>query len=96
MTVSVTVYVPAAAYVCGGFWSVDVPPSPKLQLFALIVPSRSVLVLVKSQVSPLQLDVKPATGGWLPPLTVTSCATDPVALSLSVTVNVVMYVPPAA
>jgi len=32
VTCSVTVFVPPAAYVCDGFWTVDVPPSPNVQL----------------------------------------------------------------
>ncbi len=32
VTVNVTVCVPAATYVCDGFWTVEVPPSPKVQL----------------------------------------------------------------
>ena len=41
------------------------PPSPNAQLYALIVPSGSLLVLVKLQASSEQLDVKFATGGRL-------------------------------
>src|SRR5262245_29647717 len=31
VTVKVTVYVPRWVYTCEGFWSVEVPPSPKVQ-----------------------------------------------------------------
>ena len=36
--VSVTVYVPAAVYICDGFCELLVPPSPKLQLHDVGVP----------------------------------------------------------
>ena len=36
-------------------------------------------MLVKLQLSVLQLDVKAATGGWFGALTVTECETAPVA-----------------
>ena len=47
VTVSVTVYVPAAAYVWLGFVAVDVPPSPNVHERDVIVPSLSVDVSVK-------------------------------------------------
>ncbi len=37
-TSSVTLYFPAAAYECTGFWSVEVEPSPKSQLYPNTVP----------------------------------------------------------
>jgi len=52
-TVSLTLYVPAAAYVWLGFVAVDVPPSPKLQECEAIVPPLSVDVSVKLAVRPL-------------------------------------------
>ena len=58
------------------------------------MPSGSLLVLVKLQVSVGQLDVKFATGGWLlPPGTVTLCWTECVAPWLSLTVRLTMKVP---
>jgi len=54
---------PPAAYVCDGLRSEETPPSQKVQLWLATVPSGSLLVLVKSQVSSEQLDVKLATGG---------------------------------
>ena len=56
---------------CDGFAAVDVAPSPNVQLYALIEPSGSLLVLVKLQLRPLQLDVKFAVGGWFGAVTVT-------------------------
>ncbi len=53
----------------------------------MIVPLGAVLVLVKLQVSPLQLLVNDATGGWFA-ATVTLCEVALVAPLLSVTVNV--------
>ena len=32
VTCRVTVYVPPVAYWCDGFWALDVPPSPNVQL----------------------------------------------------------------
>ena len=52
-------------------------------------------MLVKVQVSAVQLDVKFATGGWLAAVTVTPCEWAFVAPRLSVTVRVTVYVPPA-
>ena len=67
VTVSVTVYVPAAAYVWLGFVAVDVPPSPKVQERDAIVPSLSLDASVKLAVSPLVVNEKFATGGWFVP-----------------------------
>ena len=66
VTVRLTLYVPPAAYACTTFWLVDVVPSPKLQLQATTLPSGSVLVLVKVQLSPVQFDVNAAVGGRFP------------------------------
>src|SRR5207249_11895394 len=63
VTVTVTVYVPPAAYVWAGFCDVAVFPSPKLQLQAVICPSASVLPSVNAQLSAQQLVVNPAVGG---------------------------------
>src|SRR5262245_45230087 len=49
VTVSETVYVPAAPYVCAGFVSGEVSPSPKLQLQLAMSLVGSVLVSVNSQ-----------------------------------------------
>ena len=43
VTVSRTVYVPPAPYVCDGFWLLELPPSPKSQLQATTWPSGSLL-----------------------------------------------------
>jgi hypothetical protein len=67
VTVSVTVYVPAAAYVCDGLVAVDVPPSPNAQEREAIVPSASVLPSVNVHVRPLHDGVKAAVGAWLVP-----------------------------
>ena len=48
-----------------GLRSEEAPPSPKVQLWLATVPSGSLLVLVKLQLSPEQLALKLATGGWL-------------------------------
>ena len=53
-----------------------------------MVPSGSLLVLVKLQLSVEQLDVKFATGGWLAALTVTLWELEFDAPRLSVTVSV--------
>src|SRR5436190_18770400 len=87
VTVRFTVYVPPAAYVCAGFAAVAVAPSPKLQLQPTTLPSGSVLVLVKLQVSPVQVWVKAAVGDVLAGATVTVCEVDPVPPLLSVTVR---------
>ena len=87
---------PLAAYVCEGFATVAVAPSPKLQLHPTTVPSGSVLVLVKEQASPVQLCVNAAVGGVLGGVTVTLCDVELVVPLLSVTVRLTVYVPPAA
>jgi hypothetical protein len=43
-----------------------VVPSPKFHCELAIVPSGSLLVLLKVQASPLQLEVNAAVGGWFP------------------------------
>src|SRR6266699_1145903 len=91
VTVRAMAYVPAAAYVCDGFCTVDVLPSPKFQLQLAMVPSASVLVLVRVQASPVQLRVNAAVGAWL--LTVTLSEAAPVAPALSVTVSFTVRVP---
>ena len=53
-----------------------------------MVPSASLLVLVKLQVRPGQSDTKFATGGWSGVLTPTLCEAEAAAPWLSVTVNV--------
>src|SRR5207302_10039720 len=63
VTVSVTGYVPPAPYVCDGFCTVAVLPSPNAQLYPAIEPSGSLLVLVKPHARLLQLDENAATGG---------------------------------
>src|SRR2546421_2677366 len=96
VAVRLTVYVPPAAYVCDGFATVAVAPSPKLQLQPTTLPSGSVLVLVKEHASPVQLDVKAAVGGVLGAVTVTLCDVEPVPPLLSVAVRLTVYVPPVA
>src|SRR6184192_1217867 len=87
---------PPAAYVCDGFATEAVAPSPKLQLQATTLPSASVLVLVKEHASAVQLDVNAAVGSVLGGVTVMLCDVDPVPPLLSVTVRLTVYVPPAA
>src|SRR5436309_2704519 len=87
VTVRLTVYVPPVAYVCDGFATVAVAPSPKLQLHPATVPSGSVLVLVKEHASPVQLCVNAAVGGVLGGVTVMLCDVDPVPPLLSVAVR---------
>src|SRR5204862_6486570 len=96
VTVSSTVYVPPAAYVCAGPAPRASDPSPKLQLHPTTVPSGSVLVLVKEHASPVQVCVKAAVGGVLGGVTVMLCDVDPVPPLLSVAVRLTVYVPPAA
>ena len=59
-------------------------------------PSGSLLVLIKLQENPLQLDVNAATGGWFADVIVTGCEIALVAPWLSVTVMVTEYEPAAA
>ena len=61
-----------------------------------MLPSGSLLVLVNAQLSPLQLGVNDATGGWLGAVTVTLCDVAPTAPSPSFTLRPTVYVPPAA
>src|SRR5207253_2934997 len=96
VAVRLTVYVPPVAYVCAGFATVAVAPSPKLQLQATTVPSASVLVLVKVQASPVQLWVKAAVGDVLAAAAVMLCEVEPVPPLLSVAVRLTVYVPPVA
>src|SRR5437016_9461198 len=96
VTVRLTVYVPAAAYVWDGFATVAVAPSPKLQLHPTTVPSGSVLVLVKEHASPVQVCVNAAVGGGLGGVTAMLCDVEPVLLLSSVTVRLTVYVPAAA
>ena len=65
VAVSVTLYVPAAAYVWLGFVAVDVPLSPNVQARDAIVPSLSVEPSVKLAVRPFVVKLKFATGGVL-------------------------------
>jgi hypothetical protein len=95
VTVSVTVYEPAAAYVCDGLCAVDVAPSPKVQLLLAIDPSGSLLVLENVQLSALQLEVNAAVGDWFAAVTVMLCDVELVAPWLSVTVSDTVYVPAA-
>jgi len=88
--------VPPAAYVCDGFATVAVTPSPKLQLQATTLPSGSVLVLVKEHASPVQLRVNAAVGGVLGGVTVLLCDVEPVPPLLSVTLRLTVKAPPAA
>jgi len=46
--------------VCDGFWLLELPPSPKLQLQATTRPSGSLLASLKLQLNPLQLAKKDA------------------------------------
>jgi hypothetical protein len=62
VTVSVTLYVPAAAYVWLGLVAVDVPPSPNVHECEPIVPPASVEVSVNVAVKPLVVNVKFAVG----------------------------------
>jgi hypothetical protein len=67
VTVSVIVYVPAAAYVCDAVAPEPVVPSPKFQAYEAMLPSESVDALASAvQLSPPQLAVKAAVGGTLP------------------------------
>src|SRR3954447_7322135 len=65
LTVSVTLYVPTAAYVCDGVWPLPVVPSPKVQdQLAIEVPSGSLEPLPsKPQARPVQPPVNLAVGG---------------------------------
>jgi hypothetical protein len=95
-TVSLTLYVPAAAYVWLGLVAVDVPPSPKFHECEPIVPPLSVEVSVKVTVRPLVVYVKFAVGVPPPPETVTVDVFELVLpLALSVTVSVTLYEPDA-
>ena len=67
--------------------AVEVTPSPKSQAQLAIVPSGSLLPSLKLQVSPLQLEVNAATGGWFAGVGATVWVTELVALPLSVTVS---------
>src|SRR6516164_9500692 len=62
VTVSVTEYVPAAAYVCDGFCAVEVPLSPKFHERDVIVPPVSVDVSTNETVRPETVSVKLALG----------------------------------
>jgi hypothetical protein len=97
VTVSLTLYVPAAAYVWLGLVAVDVAPSPKFHECVPIVPPLSVDVSVKFAVRPLVVYVKFAVG--VPPpldtVTVEDFELD-LPLALSVTVSVTLYEPEAA
>src|SRR2546425_11923084 len=64
VTVSCTVYVPAAPYAWLTLCVVAVPPSPKDQLQLATRPSGSLLASVKPQLRPLQLAENDAVGGW--------------------------------
>ncbi len=66
VTVSVTLYVPAAAYVWLGLAEADVPPSPNVHACVPIVPPASVELSVNVAVNPLVVNVKFAVG--VPPL----------------------------
>src|SRR6266566_5296976 len=96
VTVRLTVYVPPAAYVCAGFATVAVAPSPNVQLQPTTLPSGSVLVLVKEHAGAVQVRVKAAVGGVLGDVTVMLCEVEPVPPLLSVTVRPTVNVPPAA
>src|SRR6266550_463790 len=96
VAVSVTVNLPAVAYVWAGFGAIDVAPSPKVQLEALIEPSGSLLVFVKVQVRALQLDVNAAVGGWFAVATVTVSEVAVAAPWSSVAVSVTVNVPAVA
>src|SRR5436305_15213600 len=78
VTVRLTVYVPPAAYVLDGFATVAVAPSLSLHVALPILPSASVLVLVKEQASPVQVWVNAAVGGVLAGATVMLCDVEPV------------------
>src|SRR5687767_14358624 len=62
VTVSRTVYVPGAPYVRLGSRTLELAPSPKLQLQAVTAPSGSVLVSVNPQLNPEQEMPKDASG----------------------------------
>src|SRR5690348_11625718 len=67
MSVTVKSVEAATAYVCVGFGSPDLAPSPKSQAYAAIVPgAASVLVLVNVQSRPVQALVNSAVGGVFP------------------------------
>ncbi len=71
---------PASGYMWEGCRSVDLAPSPKLQVQAVTLSSASVLVSVKLQVRPLQLNVNEADGGEFVRRTVTEAVAVSVAL----------------
>ena len=79
---------PADAYVCDGFCSVDVAPSPKSQLQLAIVPSPSELASVNATVRSVAVHVKSAMGVRFAALADTVWDVVPVAPSSSVTVSV--------
>jgi hypothetical protein len=101
VTAAVTVYVPAAAYVCEAVAVVTTVPSPKLILRLTIVPSGSVDALVeadtaKGAVPVLGVTASLASGGWLgggADDTVTAAVADELRPPLSVTVAVTVKVP---
>src|SRR5207247_2673 len=63
---SVTAKVPPALWGCAGSWVVTAAvPHSHPPRWPAIVPSGSLLVLVKLHTSWVQLDVNAATGGWL-------------------------------
>ena len=79
---------------------VPVPPSPKFQLRAVIVPSESLDAAESTDaVRSAAVAVNDADGGWFGgggPVTVTCRVVLAVAPSSSVTVNVTVYVPAVA
>ena len=85
----------------GGFCSVDVPPSPKVQAYEAIVPSGSEdpapeTVTVRWSTVGVPMTAVGATFGGGTAATVTCRVTVPVSPSSSVTVNRTVYVPSAA
>ena len=70
VAVSVTVYVPAVTYVCDGFSSVEVFPSPNNQLHEVgEFVERSTNWIVRGTVPVFTVDRKEATGTVETPLT---------------------------
>ncbi len=91
MTVRLTVkLVEFPAYVCWGFWEVELWPSPKFHDHETILPSLSEELSENVTVRSAEFAVKAAWGSWL---TVTSLVTLPDNPMSSVTVSATLYFP---
>ena len=91
VAVSVTVYVPATAYMYVGFWSVDVFPSPKSQAQDVGAPVEASVNCTAAVPAHPCVAVKSATGAT--PVTVTVCDAGALAPQGFVAVSVTAYVP---